>query len=122
MNLHDGHTESPDSPEMLSLMGYSLAREAGQYRKAIEMCLKAISLNPHNSEHYLHMGRIYLLACKKEFAIKAFRKGLKIRKDARIMEELRLLGARRPPSFASLPRNHVVNRVTGKILRILKLQ
>lgn len=107
---------------MLSLMGYSLAREAGQYRKAVEMCFRAIASNPHNSEHYLHMGRIYLLANKKDFAIKAFRKGLKIRKDARIMEELRLLGIRRPPSFASLPRNHVVNRVAGKILRVLKLQ
>lgn len=107
---------------MLSLIGYSLARESGQYRKAIEMCLKAIALNPHNSEHYLHMGRIYLLAQKKNIAIKAFRKGLKIRKDARIMEELRLLGFRRNPLFASLPRNHVVNRVTGKIMSILKPQ
>ncbi len=120
MNQHDQqHTESP---EMLSLMGYSLAREAGQFRKAIEMCFKAIASNPHNSEHYLHMGRIYLLANKKNLAIKAFRQGLKIRKDARIMEELRLLGFRRLPTFISLPRNHVVNRVTGKILRILKLQ
>lgn len=34
MDLHDHRTESP---EMLSLMGYSLAREAGQFRKAIDM-------------------------------------------------------------------------------------
>lgn len=119
MNLHDHRTESP---EMLSLMGYSLAREAGQFRKAIEMCLKAIASNPHNCEHYLHLGRIYLLAGNKEFAIKAFRKGLKLRKDAKIVEELRQLGIRRFPPFASLSRSHVVNRVTGKILRILKLQ
>lgn len=118
MNQHDHHTESP---EMLSLMGYSLARESGQYHKAIDMCIKAIALNPHNSDHYLHMGRIYLLANKKNIAIKAFRKGLRIRKDARIMEELRLLGFRHPLLFASLPRAHVVNRVTGKIMSILKL-
>jgi hypothetical protein len=70
----------------------------------------------------LHLGRIYLLAKKKDLAIKIFRKGLKIRKDSRIMEELRLLGSRRSPPFASLPRNHVVNRVTGKILNSLKFQ
>jgi tetratricopeptide (TPR) repeat protein len=119
MNLHDHRTESP---EMLSLMGYSLAREAGQFRKAIEMCLRAIALNPHNSEHYLHLGRIYLLAGKKKLAIKTFRQGLKTCKDARILDELRLLGIRRFPPFASLSRSHVINRVTGKILRILKLQ
>lgn len=107
---------------MLSLMGYSLASDAGQYLEGIDLCLKAIALNPHNSDHYLFLGRIYLLAGKKIPAIKAFRNGLKIRKDARIIHELRLLGIRRFPFFSSLPRNHVVNRVTGKILRILKLQ
>ena len=117
----DDH-QNTESPEMLSLMGYTLAREAGQFRKGIELCLKAIALNPYNCDHYLHLGRIYLLAKKKELAIKIFRKGLKIRKDARILEELRLLGSRRSPPFASLPRNHVVNRVTGKILNSLKLQ
>ena len=120
MNPHD-HQDT-ESPEMLSLMGYSLAREAGQFQKGIDLCLKAIALNPHNCDHYLHLGRIYLLAKKKNIAIKIFRKGLKIRKDARILEELRLLGHRRSPPFDSLPRNHVVNRVTGKILNALKLR
>lgn len=117
--MNQSNQQHSDSPEMLSLMGYTLAREAGQFRKGIELCLKAISLNPQNIEHYLHLGRIYLLAKKKDYAIKTFRKGLKIRKDARILEELRLLGIRRPPPVSSLSRNHVVNRVTGKILHTL---
>jgi tetratricopeptide (TPR) repeat protein len=120
MNQDD--QQQKESPEMLSLMGYSLARETGQLRKGAEYCLKAISLNPYNSDHYLHLGRIYLMSKKKELAIKIFNKGLKIRKDPRIMEELRLLGSRRSPPFESLPRNHVVNRVTGKILNSLKLR
>lgn len=120
MNQDD--QQNTGSPEMLSLMGYSLAKEAGQYRKAIELCLKAIALNPQNCDHYLHLGRIYLLANKKDLAISTFKKGLKIRKDARIMEELRLLGFRRPPPFVVLPRNHVVNRVAGKVLQVLKLR
>lgn len=119
---HQNGNQHTETPEMLSLMGYSLAREAGQFRKGIELCLKAISLSPNNSDHYLHLGRIYLLANKKDLAIKTFRHGLKIRKDARIMEEFRLLGIRRPPPFESLSRNHVVNRVTGKILQVMKLR
>lgn len=120
--MNQNHHQHEETPEMLSLMGYSLARDAGQLQKGIELCLKAITLNPHNSDHYLHLGRIYLLANKKDYAIKAFRKGLKIRKDARILEELRLLGIRQTPPFAALPREHVVNRLTGKVLSMLKLR
>lgn len=117
----EGH-QHEESPEMLSLMGYTIASEAGQFRKGIELCLKAISLNPHNSDHYLRLGRIYLLAGKKDLAIKVFRKGLKIRKDRNIMEELKQLGCRQSPPFESLPRDHVVNKVTGKLLNTLKLR
>ena len=116
------NNQNTESPEMLSLMGYSVAREAGQLKKGIEMCLRAISLNSHKSDHYLHLGRIYLLANKKDLAIRVFRQGLKIRKDPRIMGELRQMGNRRSPPFASLPRNHVVNMVAGKILNTLKLR
>jgi tetratricopeptide (TPR) repeat protein len=118
-NSDQNHAETP---EMMSLMGYSLAREAGQFQKGIELCYKAITLSPHNCEHYLHLGRIYVLAKRREQAIKAFQLGLKIRKDSRIMEEIRLLGSRKSPPFPSLPRGHLVNKVTGKILRTLKLR
>lgn len=111
-----------DSAEMLSLMGYSVASEAGQIKKGIEMCLKAISLNSHNSDHYLHLGRIYLLAKKKNLAIRTFKLGLKAGKNPKIVEELRLLGNRQSPPFSSLPRNHVVNRFAGKVLSALKLR
>ncbi|MDD2897699.1 MAG: tetratricopeptide repeat protein [Desulfuromonadaceae bacterium] len=110
------------SPEMLSLMGYSIASEAGQIKKGIDLCIKAISMNPLNTDHYLLLGRIYLLANKKDQAIKIFLKGLKIHNDSRISRELKLLGNRRTPPFSSLPRTHVLNRVTGKILNTLKLR
>ncbi|NTV49793.1 MAG: tetratricopeptide repeat protein [Geobacteraceae bacterium] len=119
--IQDDH-QHEESPEMLSLMGYSLASETGQFRKGIELCTRAISLNPLNSDHYLLLGRIYLLAKKKDLAIKIFRKGLKIRKDPRIIEELNLLGCRSSLPFESLPRKHVINKVTGKILNTLKLK
>lgn len=111
-----------DSPEMLSLMGYSLAKEAGQYQKGIELCHKAITMSPNNCEHYLHLGRIYSIAKKREQAIKAFHLGLKIRKDPRILEELKQLGSRKSPPFPSLSRSNIVNRLTGKILHTLKIR
>lgn len=111
-----------ESPEMLSLMGYGLAREAGQFNRGIELCIRAINLNPENPSHYLHLGRIYLMAKKKDQAIKVFRKGLKFHKDRRLMDELKQLGLRRSPPFQSLPRGHVINRMAGKILYLLKIR
>lgn len=117
--MSQNNFQHSDSPEMLSLTGYLMATESGQIREGIELCLKAIGSNPSIVDHYLHLGRIYLFADKKENAIKTFRKGLKIRKDARLIEELNKLGTRQPPLISALPRNHVVNRVAGKILRSL---
>lgn len=111
-----------ESPEKMSHMGFRLAKEAAHFQKGIELCQRAIKLNPGNCEHYLHLGRIYVLANNREQALKAFHAGLKIRKDPRIHEELRQLGTRKPPLFSSLPRGHVINRVTGKLLHAMKLR
>ncbi len=110
-----------ESPEMLSLMGYSLATESGQIKKGIELCRKAVLLNPYNCEHFLALGRVYLLAHRKEEAIKIFRKGLKVKKDARIIAELKRLGIRKSPHFESLERGHILNKVLGKLMHALKL-
>lgn len=111
-----------ETPEMMSLMGYSLAQDGGQIQKAIALCHKAISLNPNNSEHYLRLGLVYVLANKREQAIKAFHLGLKIHKDPRILEEIKRLGNRKSPPFPSLSRGNVINRMTGKMLHALKLR
>lgn len=111
-----------DSPEMLSLMGFCIARDSRQFKKGIALCEKAIALNPHHSDHYLHLGRIHLLAGRKELAIATFRRGLKIRMDRRIIHELQEIGIRKAPPFASLSRTHILNIVTGKMLRLLNLR
>jgi tetratricopeptide (TPR) repeat protein len=116
------HHTSNENPEMISLMGYTIAKESGQIKEGIALCEKAISLNPHQCEHYLSLGRIYLLAGKKEHAIKIFKKGLKIRKDSRLIHELRSLGVRKPPVFGSFHRDHALNVAAGKLLRILRLR
>lgn len=113
--------DNSESPEMLSLMGYSLATESGQIREGIKLCKRAILLNPHNCDYYLRLGQIYLLAGRKEESIKVFRKGLRVRKDNRIIAELKKIGIRKQPHFSSLDRGHILNRVAGKLLQALKL-
>ena len=103
--------------KMVGLLGYSLAKDRGQIKKGIELCSKAIQIDPVNSDNYLYLGRIYLIDGKRELAIKTFRSGLRIRKDDRVIGELKNLGIRTPPPFGSLPRDHALNIVAGKILK-----
>jgi len=120
MNEHN--STSHESSEMISLMGYSLAKESGQLKEGIALCEKAISLNPQQPEHYLNLGRIYLLANKKEPAIRIFKTGLRVRRDPRIINELKGLGIRKPPFVRSLSRDHVINIFAGRLLKLLSLR
>jgi predicted TPR repeat methyltransferase len=107
---------------MLSLCGFSLARDSRQFKKGAALCEKAIALDAQNTSHYLHLGRVHLLAGHKSLAIATFRRGLKIRKDNRLIHELQRIGIRKSPPFASLSRTNVLNIVTGKLLQLLNLR
>ena len=119
-NEMKGQTGTPaGNPQMLSLMGYCIVSDTGQIKQGIAMCMKAITNDPFNTDHYLNLGRIYLLGNDRRRAIQAFKKGLQIRRDPRIIKELRQLGIRRTPPFSSLPREHFLNVITGKFLHFL---
>jgi len=120
--MKEHNSTSNETPEMLSLMGYSLAKQSGQLKEGIALCEKAISLNPNHTEHYLNLGRIYLLANKREAAIRIFKTALRIRKDQRIIHELRSMGIRKPPIISSLSRDHLVNVWAGKVLKMLRFR
>jgi len=120
--MKEHNSASAETPEMISLMGYSLATQSGRLKEGIALCEKAVSLGPQVTEHYLNLGRVYLLANKKEPAIRVFKTGLRIRKDPRIIKELKGLGIRKQPFVSSLSRDHVVNIMAGKLFKLLKLR
>jgi tetratricopeptide (TPR) repeat protein len=113
---------SGETPDMLSLCGFGLAKNSRQFKKGVALCEKAIALDAQNTEHYLHLGRVHLLAGHKSRAIATFRKGLKIRKDPRLIAELQKIGIRKSPPFATLARTNILNIVAGKVLHLLKLR
>ena len=118
----DGQSLSGETPDMLSLCGFSLAKDSRQFKKGVALCEKAIALDSQNTIHYLHLGRVHLLAGHKARAIATFRHGLKIRKDHRLIQELQRIGIRKSPPFASLSRTNVLNIITGKLLQLMKLR
>ncbi|HSK11310.1 MAG TPA: tetratricopeptide repeat protein [Vicinamibacterales bacterium] len=127
-------------PVVSSYLAYCMAKERGQHREAIRLCEAALKAEPHNPAHYLNLGRIYVLTNQKTKALAAFRKGLssdattdnspaaespaegRAKQQALILAELRKLGIRKRPPFPSLPRDHALNRVAGRLLARLGLR
>ena len=127
-------------PVANSYLAYCMAKERGQYREAIRLCEAALKAEPHNPAHYLNLGRILMLTKQKAKALATFRKGLstdavtekspaaespadgRAKQQALILAELRRLGIRKRPPFPSLPREHPLNRVTGRVLAKFRLR
>ncbi len=109
-------------PLYLSYFASCIAKERGQFGKAISLCLEAIETEPDNPGHYLNLGRVYLLQGRKSEAIRTFREGLAHGLESRIIDELNRLGTRKPPVFSFLPRNNPINKYLGMLLQKLRLR
>lgn len=111
-----------NEPRWHSHLGYCIAKERGQARKGVDLCQNALAHEPDNSIHYLHLGRIHLLAGNKEEALRIFRQGISKEGNEEIMQKLIELGMRKPLLFPSLERRHPLNRYLGFILTRLGLR
>jgi tetratricopeptide (TPR) repeat protein len=100
-------------PGIKSKLAFCLAKERRQYQQAMNLCREALQAEPDNPDHYYQLSRIYLVAGQKRQAIKSLRKGLKFKRHQPIIDELNWLGARKEPVFATLPREHLLNRSVG---------
>ncbi len=136
----EGAPSLREIPVVRSYLGYCMAKERKQYREGIKLCESALAKEPHNAAHYLNLGRVYLLTRQKGKALATFRKGLsseaatdktdsaespaerQAKQQALILAELRHLGIRRRSPFPSLPREHALNRIVGKMLARLQLR
>jgi Flp pilus assembly protein TadD len=114
--------ELDETPELLSHLGYCLAKEKQDFQQAISLCKNALQDESWNSIHYLNLGRSYLLSGRRQDAIRTFRDGLLHENNPRIKEELSRLGTRKYPVIASLPREHPFNKLFGRIFTRLKLR
>jgi Flp pilus assembly protein TadD len=113
LGLFSAAAELDDSPLPRSYLGYCLAKEKGDFPGAVSLCREAILYDSGNSEHYLNLGRIYLLRGDKKEALRTFRDGLLQEDNRTINEELKSFGRRKPPLIQCLPREHVLNRFLG---------
>lgn len=122
LSFFERAVQREDRPTFSSFLALCLAKERGQFQLAVTLCEKAKAREPHNTVHYLNLGRIYLIAGKKDDAIRTFREGLGYEQNKEIVDELERLGTRKPPLISSLKRNNPVNKYLGIILKRLGLR
>ena len=122
LSLFERAVQREDRPIFSSFLALCIAKERGQFQLAVTLCEKAKAREPQNPVHYLNLGRIYLIAGKKDDAIRTFREGLGYEQDQQIIDELEKLGTRKPPLISSLKRSNPVNKYFGIILKRLGLR
>ena len=110
------------TPKVRSYLAYCQAKVKSKFSDGVRTCTQALKEDPSNSDHYLNLGRIYLLVNKRGPALQAFRKGIKLGPNPQLMEELRKFEMRKPPVISSLPRDHMLNVKLGRFLTLLRLR
>jgi len=111
-----------NSPLVSSYYAFCIAKERGQFSKAISLCSEALKKEPQNSLLYLNLGRIYRLSKSKGDAVKIFREGLKFEINQQIIDELTKLGIRKNPVIPFLKRSNPINKYLGIILHKLRIR
>lgn len=106
---------------MLDQEKIQLLVESGEFDKAVALCREEIDREPAKSDTYLQLGRILLAAGRKRDAIRVFSDGLVFENNQKIRNELSRLGWRKFRVISSLPREHALNRVLGKLFKTLHL-
>ncbi|RNC73163.1 MAG: hypothetical protein ED859_00190 [Desulfuromonadales bacterium] len=110
------------TPASWSYLAFCLAREKRQFDHAIHLCQEAIRSDPHSSIHYLNLGRVYLMAGRREESIRIFRQGLLYEANAHIEGELRKIGMRKAPVISFLKRDNPINKYLGIFLKKLRVR
>jgi len=128
--LNEALEHYPDDPFILSYYGCLEAVANKNYTHGIETCHMALETLkrgvPFGQEFfypvfYLNLGRAYLAAGKKEEALGAFNKGIKLDGENKdLIWELKKLGMRKKPVVPFLNRSNPINKYIGMLLHSSK--
>jgi hypothetical protein len=124
--------EHPFNALLLSYYGYLDAIVNRNYNRGVDLCKTAIEILKEElreevslgqgalySVFYLNLGRAYLAAGFKEYAVEAFKKGLEANHedpDPDLLREVRRLGIRREPLISFFRRSNPINKYIGRLL------
>ncbi len=115
-------TSMEDTPVNRTYLAFCIAKERGQFKKAISMCEEAMKEEPQNAVHYLNLGRIYVLTGQRSDAMRVLRDGLHHEEKKDIVDELIKLGMRKPPVIPFFKRENLLNKYIGIVFTKLGLR
>ncbi|MBN1296144.1 hypothetical protein JXA80_05140 [bacterium] len=105
-------------PLYLSFYGVTLARVKGDTITARKLCEAALRSGQSYPEVFLNLGRVFEEMKEYCKAADAYRRGYRMHRDnLELLESLQRVSPRRPNVIPFLDRNHLLNKVAGKILR-----
>jgi tetratricopeptide (TPR) repeat protein len=105
----------------LSYYGLSLAKAGISTVEAISICRQAVSRHKSHPVLWLNLGRVYVLAGKRDRALEALDAAMKLAPGNRVLaQELAQLERRSSPVLRMLPRSHPVNIALGKLRRSMR--
>jgi tetratricopeptide (TPR) repeat protein len=107
--------ERERTPDHLSQFALALAAHTREIEQSILLCQEAVKKEPKNSEHFLRLGTVYLVAGRKKEAIRIFRLGLRVGNNPTIVRWLHALGDRKKPPIPFLARTNPLNKILGRI-------
>lgn len=98
-----------------SWLGLTLALVRGDLGRARRLCQRAVAERPNDPDLLVNLGRVQVLAGRKDLAFEAFTRAAAIAPDHEdLQHQLDRLGRRRAPVLRFLPRTHAVNRTLGR--------
>jgi len=106
------------TPLIASNLAYCHALNGRDLDKSVELGQEALQAEPGNPAFSLNLGRVLLLAGRKDEAIAVFRQGLAHSPNPELIAQLEQLGTRKPPIFRALPRHHFLNKCGGQLLSL----
>jgi tetratricopeptide (TPR) repeat protein len=127
--LDEALAEHPFNALLLSYYGYLDAIVNRNYNRGVDLCKTAIEILKEElrgevslgqgslySVFYLNLGRAYLAAGSKKYAVEAFKKGLEADpEDQDLLREVRRMGIRKEPSISFLKRSNPINKYIGRL-------
>ena len=118
----DQAAASGETPRASAYLAFCMAKELGEFGKALALAQEAVRQDPRNAELYLILGRVHLLAGQKQAAIRVFQHGLHNGENAALYDELGALGVRRPPPLRFLKRSNPINKYLGLLLKRVNIR
>jgi len=108
--------KSSGQPRYRSYYGLCLSSTKGRMKEALKLCRKACEDEFYNYEVWFNLGKVEREAGNQFKAHKALVRALRLSPSkGEIKAELKRLGLRRPPVITFLSRDHLLNRILGRI-------